>query len=236
MERKINPNLIRLAELTHNPKLKADESVLERQAEQPQENAPDLKGFVYVPSIGLYVAKERTLTGLTWAKTHKELKKQNLMMPTILQFREFLKYLRDSKKPEEQKIFNEIVEVRTPWRSEWLNARFEDRNGLYMISENVFVNGKYQDIEQKLDKYLAENRIPGISLDAWLNSNAQHGLPESKISKGDLYYWSPVSGYVAGFVAGSFRACLCCIGYPGYSVPSLGVFACAEGAVAKMRR
>ena len=59
--------------------------------------APNKNGFIYVPSINLYVAKERSLQGLNWSNTHDELKKQNLSMPTIHQFREFLKYLRSKE-------------------------------------------------------------------------------------------------------------------------------------------
>ncbi len=203
----------------------------------PRGNAPNLKGYLFVPTISIYVAKERTLPNLTWAKTHEELKKQNLFMPTPYQFREFLKYVRDSKNSEHQKIFKDVVEVRDPWRAQWLNARFEKRkNGLYMISENVLVNGSYQNQEQKLDDYLNKDKIPGISLDDWLNSNAPHGLPASKTKDGSLYFWAPVEGYVARFDAGSDRAVLYCYRDPGVSYASLGVRACAEGTVAKKSR
>ncbi|MFH1710736.1 MAG: hypothetical protein ABH840_00320, partial [Nanoarchaeota archaeon] len=127
-----------------------------------------------------------------------------------------------------------VVEVRDPWRAQWLNAKFEKRkNGLYMISENVLVNGKYETEEQKLDDFFVENKTPGISLDDWINSNAKHGLPHAKIAQGKLYYWAPVSGYVAGFDAGSGRAGLYCDWDADGSDPSLGVRACAEGAVTK---
>ncbi|MFH1710952.1 MAG: hypothetical protein ABH840_01445, partial [Nanoarchaeota archaeon] len=127
-----------------------------------------------------------------------------------------------------------VVEVRDPWRAQWLNAKFEKRkNGLYMISENVLVNGKYETEEQKLDDFLTENKIPGISLDDWINSNAKHGLPTPKNSNGNLYYWAPVLGYVARFGAVSGRASLSCGWGAGGSGPSLGVRACAEGAVTK---
>jgi len=59
-----------------------------------QEKAPPLEGFIYVPSTKLYFAKERTLLNHNWYDTHKKLHEQNLRMPTIPQFVEFLKYLR----------------------------------------------------------------------------------------------------------------------------------------------
>jgi len=237
MNKKVNPNLIKLAEQTHNPNLKIDETMFEMQVEEiEQTTAPDLKGYIYVPSIKLYVAKERSLKGKNWNQAQEELKKQKVSMPTPYQFREFLKFLRDSKNREHTEIFNDITEVRSPWRAEWLNARFEERNGLYMISENVLVNGRYQDIEQKLDNYLNKDKIPGISLDEWINSNASHGLPIAKMGKGPLYYRPPVKGCVAWFVSGSAWAALYCPRLPDSSSASLGVFACAEGAVAKNSR
>ena len=198
----------------------------------PQTNAPNLNGYIFVPSIQLYVAKERSLLNSNWTQAQEELKKQGLMMPTPYQFREFLKLIRDSKSPEHKKIFNEVVEVRDPWRSEWLNARFEndDKGKPYLVSENIRVNGKYQTQKQLLSNYLDSDKTPGISLDDWLNSNAPHGLPIPKTSKGKLYYWAPVNGCVARFDAGSGRADLGCIGGADYSYPSLGVRACAEGA------
>ena len=200
----------------------------------PQANAPNLNGYIWVPSIKLHVAKERTLPNLTWIQTQEELKKQKLAMPTPYQFREFLKHIRDSKDSEHQKVFKDVVEVREPWRAQWLNAKFKKRkNELYMISENVLVNGKYQNVEQKLDDFLTEDKSPGISLDDWINSSASHGLPIPKNPSGKLYYWAPAKGYVAWFVADSAGADLGCYGRPGGSNASLGVRACAEGAVQK---
>ncbi|MFH1710734.1 MAG: hypothetical protein ABH840_00310, partial [Nanoarchaeota archaeon] len=43
--------------------------------EQDDSNVQDLSGYIYVPSIKLHVAKERTLPNLTWAKTQEELKR-----------------------------------------------------------------------------------------------------------------------------------------------------------------
>ncbi len=203
--------------------MKEEKKTGEKQEQNPA-NIQNLDGFIYVPSVKLYVTKERSLHGLNWNKTQEELKKQKLSMLTPYQFREFLKYLRDSKDSEHKKIFKDVVEVRDHWRAEWLNARFDKRkNGLYMISENVLVNGKYQNAEQKLDDFLAENKLPGISLDEWINSNAPHGLPTPQSPNGKLYYWAPVLGYVARFFAGSDVADLSCDGDADYSDPSLGV-------------
>ncbi|MBU3906761.1 MAG: hypothetical protein KKA64_00750, partial [Nanoarchaeota archaeon] len=187
-------------------------------------NVQSLNSYIYVPSIKLHIAKKRSLLGLDWNDTQTELKKQNLAMPTPYQFREFLKYLRDSHDTEHQGLFKEITEVREPWRAEWLNARFEkDGRDIYLASENALVNGKYEFSKQKLIDCLTEDKTPGISLDAWLDSNATHGLPLAKTSKGDLYYWAPVNGTVSRFYAGSGWTGLDCGGDPSFSYSHLGV-------------
>ena len=224
-ERQINPNLRKLAELTHNPNLEIDKTMFEKEIEISYSNAPELKGMIYVPSVNLYFAKEKSLLGKNWLESQNELLSQaSGSMPTPYQFKEFLKHLRDNPNKENIKIYNEITEVRVPWRAEWLNARFEKRkNGLYMISQNILENGKYKNIEQKLDNVLMKDKDPGISLDKWLNSNENHGLPESNIANGRLYYWYPRDKAVARFDADSGRADLGCGGDPGDSYSSLGV-------------
>ena len=60
--------------------------------------APKLDGFIYVPSIDIYVAKERSFVGedfkYDWERCHKELNAQGRFMPTPHQFAEFLKFLK----------------------------------------------------------------------------------------------------------------------------------------------
>src|SRR3989344_784481 len=137
-------------------------------------------GFIYIPSINLQIAKERTYLGLDWNKTHEELKKQNLRMPTIPEFIEFLKYLRANPSNENTEIYNEITEVRDPWRSNWIDAKFEQRkDGMYLIN--------YKSAE-KLQDYLTQDKAPGISLDDWLYNSIKQGLPKPDCKKGDLYY------------------------------------------------
>jgi len=190
--------------------------------------------FIYVPSINLSFSDSRLLLNKNWDETNDELRNQGLFMPTPSQFREFLKSLRDSKDANYKALYKDITEVRSPWRSNWLNAKFEKRkNGMYTHSKNILENGKYKDVEQKITDFLSKDRTPGISLDSWLDSNTPHGLPPANVPQGDLYYWYPREGNVAGFVAVSGRAYLVCDGDPSYRFASLGVFACAEGARSK---
>lgn len=199
------------------------------------QNVQSLDGFIYVPSIDLYVAKEKTLLNKDWDECHEELKKQNQMMLPPYQFKEFLKFLRYSKDQGHLEIFKDITKLRDPWRAEWINARFEEEsNEMYMISENVIDNGKYITQKIKLDNYLAQDKTPGISLDDWLDSDAKHGLPKSNINQGELYYWAPKDGKVSRFFASSVRAYLSCSGDRSYANSGLGVRACREATGAKI--
>ena len=122
MNKKVNPNLIKLAEQTHNPNLKIDETMFEMQVEEiEQTTAPDLKGYIYVPSIKLYVAKERSLNGLSWNQATDKIYNQGINvarqraeMPTPFEFMSFVKYLLSGNingltESERQKIINDIL-------------------------------------------------------------------------------------------------------------------------------
>jgi len=202
-------------------------------------NASPEDGFVYIPSIGLYLAKEKTLKGLNWEKTHEELANQNTFMPTISQFKEFVKYLRsnpsgtkDATGQEISSILDEILTVRNPWRSEWLDAKFEvvDKTlgmfgGKTLIHyDHRFSNGSLQaGKSEPLDDYLTSDKKPGISLDDWLENANKYGLPKPDVKEGELYYWHPRNGTVAGFVADSGGAGLYCSEGPSVRDGVLGV-------------
>ncbi|MEK6933083.1 MAG: hypothetical protein AABW56_04810, partial [Nanoarchaeota archaeon] len=50
--------------------------------EQEEIQVPNQDGFIYVPSINLYVSKERSHHGLDWHNTHKTIIPLGLRMPT----------------------------------------------------------------------------------------------------------------------------------------------------------
>ena len=109
----------------------AIERVLSKQKDEPQEkpkqrniSAPDLKGFIHIPSIRLYVSKERILQNKNWYQAHEELQKQDSRMLTPSEFIEFLKYTRDNH----LEVYEDIIAMRKPLRGEWLDVRFEDGN------------------------------------------------------------------------------------------------------------
>lgn len=105
---------------------KREETPLEGRAER-------IPGYIYVPSIKLYVAKEKSLHGLNWYNTHKELHKQDLQMLTIRQFIDFMLYLeKNASIPGATKIMDEILTTSTRdlYRGEWLDAKFSEKEGL----------------------------------------------------------------------------------------------------------
>ena len=168
-----------------------------------------------------------------WNKAHELLAKEDVYMLTIRQFADFLSLLKsgkafdgNGKKLDNGKleaVLNDIIEVREPWRSEWLDAKFEDGNIIYHTLERK--SGSYTLVETKepLANYIKKDKVPGINLDDWLKKANNHGLPTSKTNKGYMHYWAPTEGTVAGFVADSDWAGLDCGWDPAVTNSSLGV-------------
>jgi len=172
--------------------------------------APPLDGFIYVPSVNLYVAKEKSHLGKNWENAHRELDKQNLRMPTIPQFIEFLKYLKAVPTPENTKIYNKITKKRAPLRAEHLDAKFIEEDGALKIQYHIFDdNGRLVPHKEDLECSVMENRF--VSLDF----NNQ-GFPKSLsahqnyVQGENIFFGHPRDGAVARFVAGSISAGLYC--------------------------
>jgi len=184
--------------------------------------------FIYIPSINLYVAKERTHSGLNWNDSHKALEDEGRRMLTPSEFRATLKHLvSNPRNREHTQIYNEITEVKSPWRAEWIDAYFEQRDdGMYLLTGN-------KTKAEKLDKStLMNDRTPGISLDSWIEGSDEEvtsqGLPSKKITKGDLYHWYPRNNVVAIFYALSVRALLYFGRLPSFGCDDLGVRAAEQ--------
>jgi hypothetical protein len=202
----------------------------------PLVNAPNLQGYIYVPSINLHVAKQRTHTGLNWNQTHETLQGEGLRMPTIPQFLEYLKFLQNgyADRNEGQLILDDILKVGN-WRGEWLDARFTNENNvLYSDYHHIFVNGELKpQVHESLRDHLKED----CWADIFGSANSQ-GLPTQKLGSSyeqgkNAYFWYPRENRVARFDAVSDWAGLSCDWDPAGTGPSLGVFACAEGATPK---
>lgn len=177
------------------------------------ENKSD-SDFIYVPSINLYVAKERKLLNKNWFEFNNKLQLNGERMLILPEFIEFLKYCKENH----QDIYNEITELRNPWRAEWLGADFKVKNKkLYINSEVLDKNTLMEDKQISLEDYL-------------FNNHTSQGLPSKKVKSGDLYYWCPRSdnNSVARFDAGSNGASLYCYGNPSTRGSGLGVRAAKQ--------
>jgi len=121
------------------------------------------------------------------------------------------------------KILNEVLEVRSPWRSEWLDAKFtKSGEKLQITYHKINSNGTLEEVTEQLDPdTLMKDKQ--IAIDSWLNNSTSQGLPRKNFSDGQLYYWYPREDRVAGFYAGSYRASLDCLWNPLSSYASLGV-------------
>jgi len=188
--------------------------------------APPLEGFIYVPSVDLYFAKERSHLGKEWHDTHRELHKQNLRMPTIPEFVEVLKYLRADPTAENRRVYNKITKVGDPLRAEWLDANFYAKGDKLWVDYNHIVDSNGNVVAQeseRLEGHLMQDKPPGISLEHWLNNPTKQGLPQENSEQGDLWYKHPRARGVARFTANSEGTYLSCRGDPDYFDYELGV-------------
>ena len=230
--KRINPNLLKLAHLTYNPNL-ATPSLEEKVKDVPiVEEAKEIRGYIYVPTLKLYVAEQKILLGNDWYDCHKGLQKKGMRMLTLNEFAEFLKHLKENPDKKNKTILDEIVAVRDPWRSEWIDADFKVvKKKLHINYSHKVVNGNLQpQYSEPLQGHLTEDRLPGINFDYWIEHATSQGLPPQKTPKGGLYYHAPMSdnNSVARFGADSSWAYLDCGGYPAISNSALGVRAVRE--------
>lgn len=216
-----NPRIITPSEIT-NPQ---DYIILEGKNE---------KNYSYADT---FVSKQTYHKNMNWNECHGLLQKDNAYMLTIRQFTDFLSLIKSGKaydgvgkevdKKELERLFLDITEVRSPYRSEWLDADFKVKSGKLYINYNHDVsNGNLvPGNSEPIETCLMDNKTPGIDLDSWLKNNTYQGLPKSSVKSGNLYYWAPMNdnNSVAGFLAGSDGALLSCGGYPGDLDAVLGV-------------
>lgn len=117
-------------------------------------------------------------------------------------------------------MYNEIWEVRDPWRAEHLDARFSNTGGAMRMAYGHQLQGtnlvaRANDV---LLPYLTEN---GAKAD--LATFNPQGLATKKSRSATLHFWQPSDGSVARFGAGSSGAVLFCVGDPQDSGANLGV-------------
>lgn len=219
---------------------------------RPTTSINDPQNYIVLPArthgtysyAGTLVAMDKTHHNKNWSDSHTLLADEGSYMPTIRQFVDFITLLKSGNafdgrgnivpKPKLDDILDDILTVKSPWRSEWLDAQFESHGGVIGIGSKMCMNYEHRVVNgvltpqhprKELNNYLTSNKTPGIDLDTWLANANEYGLP-ANISSGDLYYWAPTNGRVAGFVAYSGWAGLGCDGDPADCDGGLGVRAC----------
>jgi len=188
---------------------------------------------------------ERTHQNNGWYETHEILAQEGAFMPTIRQFVDFLNLLKSGKafdgrgksidKRKLDSVLDDILTVRDPWRSEWLDADFKvlDKKlkvfggKVVMNYEHRIVNGNLSASrkDEVMEGYLAQDKKPGIDVNDWLSRATYQGLPPQDVGEGKLWYWQPGkdNNSVAGFYAYSGRAGLFCYWDPSLRNSNLGV-------------
>jgi len=181
------------------------------------------------------VEMERSPLGKNWFDAHEELNNEGCYMLTIRQFADFLSLLKSGNAYDGKgkqisggkltSILNEIVEVRDPWRAEWLDAKFEKVNGVLRMNYQHYIVNRKLEAQRKEDlaSCLMESKTPGIDMNDWLSNANYQGLPSANVKKGKLCYWKPEANYVAGFNADSDGAYLVCSRDPTGTDSYLGV-------------
>ncbi len=187
----------------------------------------NLSNYILLSSHDIYVAKERTLQGKDWYEAHEELHKQDARMLTLKEFADFLLLLRSGKaedglgnkiaKAELDNLYLDITEVRDPYRAEWLDAKFEDKNGVLHLNYNHITKGK--NLEARNSEPLETCLMKNCKVE--LSTFNNQGLPTKEGT--DFNYWAPQEGRVAWFYANAGRAGLYCDGGPLGSYSDLGV-------------
>lgn len=174
-----------------------------------------LQDYIYIPSTELYVSKERTLHGKSWFESHEN------GMQNPKEFIEFLKYIKTNC-PD---IYNDVTKVRSPWRGEWINAYFEQKeDGIYILTANKTKAEKLNEDTLMQDRQ--------ISLESWLENPTKQGFPRKDTEKGDLYFLAPRNGSVSKFDVSKEGVLFFCGGIGpsnGYSV--LGVRRCIRKSI-----
>lgn len=125
---------------------------------------------------------------------------------------------------ELESIADEITGMRSPYRAEWHEDFFKERDGLMLNKNYSLKNGVLvPEYIAKLDACLMEDRFPGISLESWLENSTAQGYPDENVKSGDLLYWHPRADSVVRFYA--FSGVLCFYGdrYPLNADATLGV-------------
>lgn len=198
----------------------------------PEIITQNIDGFFYVPSIRLYLAKERSLNNENWNSAIDKIYNQGIIiteqraeMPTPFEFMTGLIYVLDNEaipdlaKEERTKFLNDVLGLKNTYRGNYLNARFEGNAVETAITKNGKLDWKKEPLDNCLQKYCYAD-LRKINSQGLFTTES---IKQEYIKGETAYFWKPVDGAVAGFDAVLDRAYFICGRYPGYSDAALGV-------------
>ena len=217
-----NPNLIKLAQRLGNEELPKQKSVESKQIQVSTSlEGVNLGNYIFMPQHNLYVAKKRRHFNKNWYDSHKALYSEKARMLTLREFIDFLALLKNGN-AEFKNLYNEITEVRSPYRAEWIDADFKVANDKLYINYNHKIFGG--EVKPQNSDLIEKCLMEDCKVD--IGSFNRQGLPTKKGN--DFSYWYPRSdnNSVAGFGAFSGGAGLCCCWDPRGSGAELGVRPC----------
>ena len=242
--RQINPNLLKLAQLTYNPELKVDKRILEEKAEEIS-SLENLTDFWRIPNVsyrnGIYtvdLAKElldnrNAKTQEQWVEYSKQAKQNNNFytgdMP--LHHAVFTALSKNNGK-DAQEAMNFVKEqMRAKWLMTLTRLRYNPKGKDDAIN-NYGMDDEYA-IETKLvgaDEWIKDSKNIDY-LKAILGNNNVNEINQvyQRINGTEARIWrlnskpENIDERVAGFVAGSGGVGLGCCRDPGGSYSSLGV-------------
>ena len=209
----------------------------------------NIKGEVYirVPNSKVVISRNESYQGLTWENTHYALADNGLFMSTPSLFMPYLIQVRDASqgkiilytadnkpvpKDEAEDLWKYLSTNHRNGCWTWLDAKFSENKNVWKITYNhkTVQKGKDNSLEgitETLEDCIREDCFVDLEFN-------KQGLPtrrsqDQTYTQGEnIYYWHPIEGRVAGFVAYSSRANLGCDRLLSDSSSALGVFACAE--------
>ena len=158
--------------------------------------------------------------------TKKVLLKEGEVLPSLRQFVDLLKILREGEvydgnhrkveSEEVAKMWEDFVNFGSDWRVDYLGDEFvEVDDGL-----NIVYDGLDRRVEEKVENCLMEDR--GIDLNDWLDRATRQGLPPVDCKEGGLMYFYPRKDRTVRFERGEGLGVLRCNGRPTYSKVSAG--------------
>lgn len=194
----------------------------------PERPDNDLSKYLFLPgrTIGNYdrpdllVGFKRLSAVYGWEDTKKLANQENFIIYTLTDFVDLLKLLvngeafdgngQEIAKSMLNKILDDIIGQRDPWRAEWIDAYFEVERGEIFITYHRIKEGKLVEIKEPVKGCLMHNGT--IKLDDWLSNTNDHGLPSYNVKLGDgnITYIRPYHNRVVKFSAYSGCVTLRC--------------------------